>query len=320
MKRLLLLGFALAATSTLGLSNLACSGDDPLPVSPADDGAGNAGATVGAGSTGAGGADTGLQCAKSPLPQLEVAPGCVNVGTVTGQVLDQFGNAPTNTTITLCGNACFYGDLEADGTFSMTVDHCYDEGLIYRVPVFIYHGWPEWADVTVKFVPDGVTDVPTMDIGVIKTFKTDSMTRYPYEEPVAATFTEPGGFSFEVEECAMRLPAFDYDVYVGEVGVENFPLPDAPTDLLALYFVGPDNTYFADPSFASFPNTTGLAADTVVEIMALGNMGTTGVIEAGTWDVIGTGRVTSDGQSIVSDPVQDSGLTSLGWIGYRAAL
>ena len=34
---------------------------------------------------------------------------------------------------------------------------------------------------------------------------------------------------------------------------------------------------------------------------------------------VGTGRVSSDGMYVGSDPAQDSGLITLGWIGYREA-
>ena len=286
----------------------ACSGRD-APASATTAGNGGAAHTNSGGSGGSDGSTGGSEegCPDAPLPELEQGEGCVQVGTLTGMVVDEKGQPPSNPTITVCGAACFVGELDADGTFEMPVDYCYTQGKIYKTPVFIYHGWPDYADVTVKIVPDGTTELPaTLDVGRITTVSTASMDKFDYDEPVAATFSDASGFTVEVADCAVKLPAFEYDVYVGDASVESFPLPGGPPDLLALYFVGPDNTYLAQPALVRFPNTTQLSAGTPVELLALGNMGTTTVIEAGTFDVIGSGRVSDDGDSVVSDPVQDS--------------
>lgn len=302
-------------------ASAACT-DDGGSVSPSG-GGGNGGVTASVGgsggsSPGAGGGEQGCPSSSPPVLNTD-GDACVTVGTVTGQVLDQDGNPPSATTITVCGDACMYGDLNSDGTFSMEVNHCYGKSAFYSVPVMIYHGWPEYADVTVKVVPDGMTDVPTTDAGVITTVATSAMKKYAYPEQVAETFTDDAGFSIDVADCELELPAFQDDVYVGEVGLDDFPLGTPPTDLLALYFVAPDNSYFTTPGTVRFPNTTQLAPGTAVELMALGNMGTTTVIEAGTFGVVGTGRVSTDGAYVESVPELDSGLITLGWIGYRVA-
>jgi hypothetical protein len=307
------------------LAGAACDSGDDTDSTPADAGSGgqaatSTGAAASTGTAGSGsGAGGGRLCERTSPPALTPGSGCTQVGTVSGQVLDQDGNPPTSTTFTVCGDACLYGDLRADGTFSIAINHCYGSSVFYEVPVFIYHGEPAYAGVTVKFVPDGATDVPTADIGVITTVATDAMKSYSYPEAVATTFTDDSGFSIDVAECELRLPAFEEELHVGEVALEDFPLPTTPSDLLGLYFVGPDNSHFEVPGLVRFPNTTQLAPGTVVDLMALGNMGTTTVIEAGTWGVVGSGRVSSDGMHVESDPAQDGGLITLGWIGYRRA-
>ncbi len=309
--------------SALGIATAttACSDDGPesggtggqggdATTSSSASGAGGQDATSGAGGSGAG-------CPSASPPTLETdGDTCVSVGTVTGQVLDQDGNPPSTKTITVCGDACLYGELASDGTFSMEVNHCYGKSAFYGVPVMIYHGWPEYADVTVKIVPDGMTDVPVADTGVLTTVATSSMSKYAYSEQVAETFTDGAGFSVDVGDCELELPAFQEDVYVGAVALDDFPLGTPPPELVGLYFVAPDNSYFTAPAAVRFPNTTQLAPGTPVELMALGNMGTTTVIEAGTFDVIGTGRVSDDGMYVESLPGMDSGLSTLGWIGY----
>jgi hypothetical protein len=307
---------ACVAMATLGV---ACSGsgggESTAGSGGSGTGSGSMGGTASAGG-GTGGSEEG--CSKSTPPALQTGgESCTTLGTVTGQVLDQDGNPPSVTTITVCGDACMYGELNADGTFSMAVNHCYKRSSFYSVPVMIFHGWPEYADVTVKIVPDGETDVQNADAGVITTVATNAMKKYSYAEPVATAFTDDNGFSIDVAECELELPAFQEDVYVGEVALDDFPLGTPPTDLLALYFVAPDNSYFTTPGTIRFPNTTQLAAGTAVELMALGNMGTTTVIEAGTFGVVGTGRVSGDGAHVESVPGQDSGLITLGWLGYR---
>lgn len=233
-------------------ASAACSDDGTSENLSGVGGDGAATASVG-GSGGAGsGAGGGEQgCPSSSPPALDTSgDACVTLGTVTGQVLDQDGNPPSVTTITVCGDACIYGDLNPDGTFSMAVNHCYGKSAFYSVPVMIYHGWPEYADVTVKVVPDGMTDVPTADVGVITTVATSAMKKYSYPEQVAETFTDDAGFSIDVADCELELPAFQDDVYVGEVALDDFPLGTPPADLLALYFVAPDNSYFTTPGLS----------------------------------------------------------------------
>ena len=319
MKRFLLgLGALVVATATTG-----CGDDGPTGGAGGQGGAvttttsASGGGGVGAGS-GAGGGEEG--CPSASPPTLEAGgDSCVSVGTVTGQVLDQDGSPPSTKTITVCGDACLYGELASDGTFTMEVNHCYGKSAFYGVPVMIYHGWPEYADVTVKIVPDGMTDVPFADTGVITTVATSSMSKYAYPEQVAQTFTDRAGFSVDVGDCELELPAFQEDVYLGAVDLDDFPLGTPPPELVGLYFVAPDNSYFTTPATVRFPNTAQLAPGTPVELMALGNMGTTTVIEAGTFDVIGSGRVSDDGMYVESVPGVDSGLITLGWIGYGVA-
>lgn len=304
----------------IGFSGGACSSSGPDEPSSSEGTGGAPATTTGPGAGTGGDAGDDRLCERTLGPALETgSEACTQLGTVTGQVLDQDGNPPTTTTFTVCGDACMYGDLEPDGTFSLTVDFCYKGSSFYGVPVFIYHGYPEYADATVDFVPDGVSDVPTADVGVITTVSTSAMTKVSYTEQVATTFTDDAGFEIVVDECQLEPPAFYDDVYVGAVDPAAFPLPNAPTDLGGLYFAAPDNSYFNTPAFVRFPNTTGLAAGTAVDLMALGNMGTTTLIDAGTWGAIGTGRVSDDGMYVESDPAVDSGLITLGWIGYREA-
>ncbi len=312
---------AVIVLATASLLTACGTSEKDAPSSSVSGSKGGGGAIAGSGpGAGPGGGDDGRLCERTLPPMLETGAGnCTQVGTVFGQVLDEDGNPPTSKTITVCANVCMYGELEADGRFSMTVDTCYEGSGFYGVPVMIYHGWPDYADVTVNFVPDGVNDLPSADVGVIRTVSATAMTKYSYPEALSTTFTDGNGFEIEVGECALELPAFDEDVYVGALDVVDFPLPDAPTDSLGLYFVGPDNAYFTTPGTVRFPNTTQLAPGTAVELMALGNMGTTTVIGAGIWGPVGTGRVSADGAYVQSDPAEDSGLITLGWIGYRLA-
>lgn len=300
------LALALVPFLVTAIADIGCSGSDGAPGSggTGGDGAGNtsgAGASTGTGAVSGGGGD---------------AP-CVQVGTVTGQVLDQDGNPPSKPTITICGNACMKGELAADGTFSMQVDFCYGASTFYEVPVFIYHGWKDYADVTANFVPDGANEVPQGSVGVITTMTTAGMAFFPYPEATATSFADGNGLSIIVAADTVEIPAFEAEVAVGAVALDDFPLGDPPPELSALYFVGPDNTVLSQPAIVRFPNTAQLAPGSSVELLALGNMGTTGVIKAGTFDVVGTGRVTGDGMYVVSDPAQDSGLITFGWIGYR---
>ncbi len=306
--------------TALWLGGVACaiaacgSDNDTTAAATANEGGG--GGVAGAG----GGGGQGAKCPLVSPPALNTSgDDSVCLGTVTGKVLDQDGNPPATTTITVCGDACIFGDISSDGTFSIAVNHCYKKSAFFSVPVMIYHGWPDYADITVKVVPDGETNVPNADAGTLTTVATAGMKKYPYVATDGATFTDDHGFSIEAAACTLALPAFQNDVYLAAVALEHFPIGDAPSDVLGLYYVAPDNSFFTTPTTVRFPNTTKLAAGTAVELMALGNMGTTTVIEAGTFGVVGSGRVSADGAFVESVPGTDSGLITLGWLGYRVA-
>ena len=114
-------------------------------------------------------------------------------------------------------------------------------------------------------------------------------------------------------------PLLEDEVKLGRVPVEGFPLEPAPTGLIALYFIGPDNAVLSEPARVRFPNDTGLSAGAEVELVGLGNIGTAGVLPPGSYGAIGDGIVTDDGLFVASDPSTSSGLITFGWVGYRGA-
>lgn len=105
-------------------------------------------------------------------------------------------------------------------------------------------------------------------------------------------------------------PAGPYGVSAGDtIGNLSFATPSGEALELTSYFGG----------HVRFPNVATLPAGIPVELVAIGNAGTEGVIKAGTLGVIGKGRASGDGLTVESDPALDTGLITLGWIGYRPA-
>lgn len=300
----------------LGLVALGGCGD--AGDSSSDDGSGASGSggqgiVGGAGGAGATGTGTGTGFGGEG-PCLGVT-----VGTVSGQVLDDTGVPPDVSVITVCANACITSALGADGTFTVDAGgFCFTESSVYDVPKFIYHGTPGYADVTVEFVPPGATDLPeTVLPGIVYTTSLADAAKAPLDESKAQTFDDGAGFTLSVQAGALTPPFGEDEISIKPGSLELFPLPSVDEGLTALYFIGPDNTYVDPPALVRFPNTEALPAGTPVDLLAIGNMGTTGIIIAGQVGVVGTGRVTVDGQHVESDPAIDSGLITLGWVGYR---
>ena len=122
------------------------------------------------------------------------------------------------------------------------------------------------------------------------------------------------------------------DVTAGPIGAEFrvLTVPDDERDtfvdpslnVLALYAVAPFEATFLEkgsktPAKASltFTNTTGLAADTPVELLTMGSYYVDQNLAPGAFGPAATGHVSSDGASITLDPGE--GVTYLTWFALR---
>lgn len=245
----------------------------------------------------------------------------VFVGEVSGRVLDTTGKPPTNLTVTVCGSACIAGKLNVDGTFSVAPNFCYLHGGFYPVPVFIFHGEPEYTSVNVDFVPKGVRQLDHATIEqTVYTMPTSAFAKVLYDEKSPFTISDGKGFTVSAPAGAVQLPFVeDPTVRVAEADLGHFPLGSGKggETLSALYVIMPDESKIDPPATVRFPNTAKLAPGSTVELLAIGNLVTAKLFAPGTLGVIGAGRVTADGTTVESVAGTDSGLITSGWIGYR---
>ena len=112
-----------------------------------------------------------------------------------------------------------------------------------------------------------------------------------------------------------------------ELGLESARVlykEDDPPD--GLYVMTPDWLSFSTPGGVEvqFDNSAGLQAGAQVSLFVLGGLDTRVRpvdgepihLDTGTWYKVGTGHVSEDGATIVSDP--GSGVPGLGWVGWKA--
>lgn len=236
----------------------------------------------------------------------------VRVPSMSGQVLDVFGDPPTTKVFTLCGNACLRGDLNADGTFLLENNFCFAEIPPLTRPIFIFHGIGQYTDLYYDFVPPGETVVEASFPEPLYVVPLTAMASVQVTPAYAQSLTDGNGFELTFDAGAASLPLGRDSIAVWRLAPEHFPPVVGAETLTALYATAPDETIFDPPAQLRFPNTTNLSPGTVVEIMAIGNVSMDGVY-AGTLGRVDTGHVDMDGTTISSD----NGVEVLGWLGYR---
>lgn len=307
---------------------IACSGSEGTTTAGVGGGGGASGGAGGASSAGGGG-EGGC------TPQSGVTPGpdWVCVTEVRGEVIDE-GDAPVSDVLmTVCGpGGCEPDESDASGAFTIDVGF----------PIFvddwstIPHG-RELGKLVYYFAFDAEEPGPVIDLGTIRLLdapaggaplivKTDDAGA-PAQTVVhdGVTLTVPAGVRVNLD--------FD-DVSLGDEG-KLFRARAVPSAFMnefvdpalsaaVLYALTPFDARFdleSDPGTdakvtLSFTNTTGLAADTPVELLQLGSF-IVGDLEAGDYAVVATGAVSADGTTIEMDPGE--GVTFLTWIAIRAA-
>ena len=246
----------------------------------------------------------------------------VFVGHVTGNVFDVQGNPPAPPAApTICGSACVAGKLAPDGTFSVTPKYCYKSSdIYYPTPVVIFHGVPDYANVVVDFVPVGTRHIDELALTTpIITMKMVGLPRVKVDKTQPIALDDGQGFSLSAQAGSIEMPLTTDSIVVGPADLSRFPLGPGKggETLTALYALMPDETAVTPPATVRFPNTKKLTAGAAVELVAIGNLVTTKLFKPGTLGIIGSGRVTGDGAYVESVPGTDTGLITLGWIGYR---
>jgi len=96
---------------------------------------------------------------------------------------------------------------------------------------------------------------------------------------------------------------------------------DAPESLEAVYAFSPEGDLKESTAALRIPNSTGLAADTVVDLYVLGGLSCSlasgAKVKEGDWVKFGQATVSSDGSVIEASG--ENGLPCINWFGYGVA-
>jgi hypothetical protein len=242
--------------------------------------------------------------------------GGVCLYSVRGRVLDDNGVPVRDTTVTVCGPACFYGRTGSDGDFTVPVGQ-YLRTNLYSV---LLHVQPQRAAYYVQ--------LPRLEGGHATFSAPLKVLGMPADGPVikedtsAQTLTA-GGVTLTVEAGTDIFISLE-DAREPTLGRKFRPLRVTQLDAIpflgdlkpaALYAFGPFEAEFSKPARLSLDNTQiGLPASTAVEF--LGQQGLLkGMLPGSAFSLLGTGKVSADGKRVEMDA--GAGVSLLTWIAVR---
>ena len=254
-------------------------------------------------------------------PVCAVRPDASNVScvlSVRGRAADTTGAVYGGGVVTYCSATCYATNADATGAFTVPVGDFIDTS-VYSL---LIHGRPDHASVYVRS-PSAVDGVVTMPEPV-------AVPRYADVGPVLPETTAGGTFTagdVTLTVAAGTTLEFDLeDALLGELGkrlrVAYVPMAQAPAfareaNLSAVWALGPFNLLADHPVAVRVANRAGLAANTAVEFVALGNDILSEPPTAGRPIVAATGHVSADGMFVTTDP--GMGISYLTWVGVRPA-
>lgn len=254
-------------------------------------------------------------------PVCAVRPDASNVScvlSVRGRAADSSGATFGNGVITYCSTTCYATNADATGAFVVPVGDFIDTS-VYSLLV---HGRPDHASVYVRS-PAAVDGVVTMPEPV-------AVPRYADVGPVLPETAAGGAFTagdVTLTVSPGTMLEFDLeDALLGELGkrlrVTYVPMAQAPAfareaNLVAVWALGPFNLLADHPVAVRVANRAGLAPNTPVEFVVLGQDILAEPPTAGRAIVAATGRVSADGMSVTTDP--GTGISYVTWVGVRPA-
>jgi hypothetical protein len=320
LRRVLAIGVGLACVS-------ACKGG-----SSDDDGAGGGNAT--GGSAGSGGSDaaagTGGAAGAAPCSEdpASIAPGANCVLSVSGTVVDGTGKPVSGLSTSVCGSVCWYGESDATGAFTVAIGaHILPDQystLVHGRPTRTTFYWPlpPTAKDTVAIGELTTLDLPTTGSPLI--VKTDK------QGAPAQTVTD-GDVTIDIP-AGVQVKIDVEDLLFGADGklFRAFLIPVDQRDKFVAPALGLESVYAltpfeaaivaetsGDPALArlSVKNSTGLPAGTAVEFLELGSYLFPEFVKPAAFEVVASGKVSSDGTSIDMDAGQ--GVRYLTWVGVR---
>ncbi len=275
-----------------------------------------------------GSADTSADASATPAqcnaPATDVVPaGAACVRAVEGSAVSDGAEPLTTGFVTVCGNACFAGEITAQGRFNVAV------GEVLAVPVYslLVHGRPAHASA---YWP---MPAPDSD-GIVRVREALSVPRYTFTGatlpegrvlatevtatagPVTLVFAAASTIELDFED--FELGALGRAVRVAEVTLDRAP-PFAREGAVVgpVFALAPFALTSSSPVAVTVANRANLAPNSTVELVAMGKEIATDAPDAGRAVVVARATVSADGATIRTNAGQ--GLRALTWFGVRAA-
>lgn len=269
-------------------------------------------------------ADSGIVPAACNAPMSDVtAAGAACVRAVEGSVRDEMDQRIERGFITVCGNACFVGDITAEGRFTVPV------GEVLPVPIYsvLVHGRPSFASAYWPLIAPDADAIVRMPSALRVARYTFVGPELPQERvlsrevvatagPVTLSFS--AGSTVELDFEDFELMALGRTVRVAEVALDRAP-PFAQEGAVTgpVFALAPFALLSSTPVGVTVANRANLPANSVVEFVAMGHVIVSEDPNAGRAVVAARGRVSADAMTIQTDAGQ--GLRALTWFGVRAA-
>lgn len=282
-------------------------------------GSGGTGASAGsAGSGGTAGCDNPAE------------PGTECIETVSGRLVGESGDpVEADLLVSACGPLqCNPGRTDTEGRFTIPVNL----NLVRSDYSVLGHGRPEKA--AFYFVlPEGQPG-PDLEVGDLPhlSMPADGPSIEIDRDGAPAQSVTSGDVTLDIADGVFVRLDVESNLAADEgMKFRALKVPDALLDRFAdpalglqvLYGFEPFETEFEFPSGEQtearleFANTTGFAADSTVEILALGSYLHPEWVTPAAFEVIATGTVSSDGTTITMD--SGGGVRYLTWVGLRSA-
>jgi hypothetical protein len=247
---------------------------------------------------------------------------------VKGRTVDGSGAPLPGISTSVCGSVCWYGESDASGAFSVSIGERIVPDQFSTLPhgrpsrTNFYFALPPVSGPSVQVGDLRLLDLPTSGPSlVVRSDKQGSPAQTVKSGELTLDVSAGTQVKLDVEDVALdavgkqfralSIPATARDAFA-----------DPKLGVVALWALTPFEAAIVDeatlaPELAriSADNTTGLAAGTLVEWLGLGSYLFADWVKPAKFEVVASGKVSSDGARIEMDAGQ--GVRYLTWLAVR---
>lgn len=251
----------------------------------------------------------------------------VCVTDVTGSLSDEMGAPVQDAPVSVCGDICYSGQSDDSGNFDVTIGAHIDPAAFH----LLIHDRPLKAGYYYALPSDAQDGVVATGNQLVLTLPADGPTLAVAGAGAPAQTVTSGDVTLNVPD-GVDVKLDVEDAILGPSGSQFRALTlsakqrdafIAPSlGALALYALGPFEATFTEKGTkkltragVSFKNTTGLPANTAVELLAMGSYYVEQGILPGDFGPVATGHVSADGTSVEVDAGE--GIQYVTWLALR---